>query len=251
MRGLTFQPLFGKWLKLSNFQSRPGLARSLLSCTASSVKEDVMSEIKGGMAKTAVKAAAVVMALALNAEAQETPRMAPYLLESDGSTLLASADTGEVMRVSGSDVEVLASGFQGPSGLAFDGSGILVADQRGLWRIEPDVEVSLISQFSPAPSRATRYVSLAFGDEGLVWGVGQTRTLKLAHNLTGARFRFELSRDSGSTWETLGETGRNNFTWTANGPTTGRARIKVLAIKAGQVIASDTTDGDFAIVWFE
>jgi hypothetical protein len=61
------------------------------------------------------------------------------------------------------------------------------------------------------------------------WMIGTQQQIRWTHNLgRKARFRIEVSRDSGASWQLLAEdvAGRK-YGWEVSGPGTQRARIRV------------------------
>jgi len=99
---------------------------------------------------------------------------------------------------------------------------------------------------------AAPYLKLTSPDGHESWEIGSTRTISWAHNLgTNVCLRVDLSRNSGLTWQTLVRSAcsqtetMGTYSWQVAGPSTRRARIRVLW--SGHAI-KDGSDADFAIV---
>jgi hypothetical protein len=80
--------------------------------------------------------------------------------------------------------------------------------------------------------------------------IGSSRTISWTHTLgANARMRVDLSRDNGSSWQTVAAvvtsgTSSGSSAWTVAGPTAASARIRVTALNSP---TSDTSDVPFPI----
>ena len=88
------------------------------------------------------------------------------------------------------------------------------------------------------------------GGEAWVPGLLQTITWSAADNVAVTRVDIELSRDNGSTFETLsaGEANDGSFDWTVTTPLSTLCRVRVVASDAAGSSASDLSDAPFSIL---
>ncbi|MCS6803909.1 MAG: M36 family metallopeptidase [Acidobacteriota bacterium] len=82
---------------------------------------------------------------------------------------------------------------------------------------------------------------------GETWLIGSTRTIQWTGTGFSGDVKIELSRDGGSTYETLFTSTANDGSenWAVTGPETAQARIKVSSVSSPTT--SDTSNGNFTI----
>jgi len=83
---------------------------------------------------------------------------------------------------------------------------------------------------------------------GEAWEAGTFQTITWTSVGVSGRVRIDLSRDGGTSWETISRSTRNDGSqrWTVHGPATTQARIRVASVSAPTVF--DISDNDFTIV---
>jgi hypothetical protein len=91
-------------------------------------------------------------------------------------------------------------------------------------------------------------LTLTAPNGGETWYLGTAHTITWSSNLpTGDSLTLELSSDGGATWSALATAPNTGaFDWTAAGPATVGARVRVSW--AAGASAADASDGDFALV---
>ncbi|MCS7217257.1 MAG: hypothetical protein NZ924_06310 [Candidatus Bipolaricaulota bacterium] len=92
-------------------------------------------------------------------------------------------------------------------------------------------------------------VTVSSPNGGEAWVVGSTVTIRWRSSVTGKQFRvnIQLSRDGGSTWETIIKNTANDGEekWKVKGSVTTQALIRIVNADGG---IEDASDGQFAIV---
>jgi hypothetical protein len=106
----------------------------------------------------------------------------------------------------------------------------------------PAVVAESAADFSIAQS-----ITVTAPNGGETWPSGSIHNITwTAMGVTGP-VKIEISRDSGTTWNTIVTPVPNNgsYSWTAHGPATTHARIRISSLSAPAI--SDTSDADFSI----
>ncbi len=91
-------------------------------------------------------------------------------------------------------------------------------------------------------------VSVSVPNGGETWTVGTNQTIQWSSSNLPGNVKIELSRNAGSTYETLFANTTNNgsVTWIASGTTTTQALIKITSIDIPTL--NDVSDANFSIV---
>ena len=148
---------------------------------------------------------------------------------------------------------VLASGVPAASATTGTYTGAMPtgATAQALIRVSPagvpgDGDVSN-TVFTLAPAS----IAVTAPNTGVAWTIGSSRTIRWDHNLgQSAQVAVELSRNGGTTWETiatLANTANTTgvATWTVTGPATTAARIRVSWTT--NAVVQDVSDVNFTI----
>lgn len=205
--------------------------------------------------KTSTKTDTVMAAAALmlgigagTALAGDAPQLQEFAIDSGGNVVIASSETHQILRVEqGGRVSVLAgtgeagaggnggyatdARFLRPRGVAIDADGSILFGDSGtgrVWRVD-----SLSGVLSSVDGAATAldepFIKIKSPNTPQYWYIGMTRSIRWTHNLgRSARFRVEVSRDGGQTWETIAKDVRGKeLAWRVTGPPAANARFRV------------------------
>jgi hypothetical protein len=106
-------------------------------------------------------------------------------------------------------------------------------EENNVWGCEVTIEVPLLTVVSP--------------NGGEVWPVGSTQTIRWRSVGVSGSVRIDISRDGGSTWETIIPNTSNDGdeSWIVKGPPTTHARIRVVSLENPSLW--DISDRDFTI----
>jgi hypothetical protein len=133
-----------------------------------------------------------------------------------------------------------------PTGSATTGARIRVTARDSGSATAVDVSDTVFTISSATPS-----VTVTSPNTTVAWGSGSRRLLTWNHNLGAMSFvRVELTRDGGTTWETLANSVANTtattgeLPWTVTGSLTTNARIRVSWVDGA---ASDISNSAFSI----
>lgn len=98
-----------------------------------------------------------------------------------------------------------------------------------------------------ATAPATSFITVTVPNGGETWPINSTQTIQWTSQGVSGDVKIELSRNGGTTWETLFASTPNDGSqpWTVTGPTTSQARIRVSSINDPSV--SDISDANFTI----
>ena len=93
---------------------------------------------------------------------------------------------------------------------------------------------------------ATPSITVASPNGGETWLVGTNQTIAWTSENTSGAVKIELSRNSGTSWETLTEntTDDGAFDWTVTEPASANCLVRIADVTA---IAADTSDNTFTI----
>ena len=127
------------------------------------------------------------------------------------------------------------------------------ADAPGLGVVAEEREDNNIGTSSPNrlvinPLPLGSAITLSSPNGGEHWSVGRARAITWESHLVAGNIRIDLSRDNGSSWNTIIANTLNdgNEWWTITGPSTTNARIRVVSLEDTSI--SDSSDGKFTIV---
>jgi hypothetical protein len=106
--------------------------------------------------------------------------------------------------------------------------------------------LSVTRQQAGCTGSASRTITVTSPNGGETWYGGTERTLTWTKGAGVLKVDVQLSSDGGANWRTLarGLTG-TSYSWTATGPTTTQARIRVVESHAAQF--ADESDADFTL----
>ena len=113
-----------------------------------------------------------------------------------------------------------------------------------------DFDAFLVARPVDAPPSPIPSLRIQTPNDVSDWGIGTTQRLAWRYEGGAARFRVDVSRDGGTSWETVATVGNTpglsqNLYWHVSGPETSTGRLRVTAI--GDPNGSDVNDADIRI----